>query len=112
MNDNQSRSPWPYRIAIPQRFSSNYKRYQQLGGLIDIADDAGAYSGDKPLQDIERLMFLSLAFDQIHKEGIDGDFSEIGVYKGSTATILARYARRLNRQIFLLDTFQGFDPRD
>ena len=113
-NDSSSplRAPWPHRIGIPQRFSARYERYQQLGGLVDVTDDARAYAGQEPLRDVERLMFLSLAFDQIHKEGLEGDFAELGVYQGQTAAVLARYARRLKRQIYLLDTYEGFDQQD
>ena len=57
-------------------------------------------------------MFLSLAFDQIGKEQLPGDFAELGVYKGQTAAILARHARRLGRKAWLLDTFEGFDKKD
>jgi hypothetical protein len=111
-SSSSSRVPWPYNIGIPQRFSARYERYQKLGGLVDVTDDARAYAGDEPLRDVERLMFLSLAFDQIHKEGLEGDFAELGVYQGSTAVVLARHARRLNRQLYLLDTFEGFDRQD
>lgn len=103
---------WPYGIGIPQRYSARYERYQQLGGLIDVAADAQAYAGNEAIRDVERFVFLSLAFDQIHKEGLDGDFAELGVYQGSTASVLARHARRLNRQIYLLDTFEGFNQED
>jgi hypothetical protein len=107
-----AKAGWPYSIGIPQRFSSRYEQYQQLGGLVDIADDARAYAGDEPIRDVERFVFLSLAFDQIHKEGLKGDFAELGVYQGSTAAVLARHARRLNRQIYLLDTYEGFNQED
>lgn len=110
--DAPSRTPWPYGVGIPQRFGARYDRYQQLGGLVDVTEDARAYAGSEPLRDVERLIFLSLAFDQIHKEGLQGDFAELGVYQGSTAAVLARFARRLNRQIYLLDTYEGFDQQD
>ena len=106
------RANWPHRTAVPQRYGSHYAQYQALGGLADVAEDALAFAGAKPLGDIERIMALSLVFDQIHKEGLSGDFAELGVYTGSTATLLARYARRLGRTLWLLDTFEGFDKRD
>jgi Macrocin-O-methyltransferase (TylF) len=111
-SSSASKAPWPYRIGIPQRFSAKYPRYQQLGGLVDVAEDARAYAGEEPIRDVERFIFLSLAFDQIHKERLEGDFAELGVYQGSTAAVLARHARRLNRQIYLLDTYEGFDQQD
>lgn len=107
-----ARTPWPFGTALPQRFGIHYQRYQQLGGLVDVTEDARAYAGLEQLRDVERLMFLSLAFDQIHKEGLEGDFLELGVYQGSTAAVLARYARRLDRQLYLLDTYEGFVEED
>jgi hypothetical protein len=104
--------PWPYPGTVPQRFSSTYAKYLARGGLIDVVEDARAYVGDGPMQDVERFMFLSLAFDQIHKEGLAGDIAELGVYKGQTAAVLARNARRLGRTAWLMDTFAGFDPKD
>ena len=91
----QPRSSWPYGIALPHRYSSHYGQYRALGGLVDVTDDARAYAGPEPLRDLERFLALSLAFDQIHKEGVAGDFAELGVYKGDTAAVLARHARRL-----------------
>jgi hypothetical protein len=107
-----SRAPWPHRGAVPHRYFGNYQRYQVLGGLAEITEDAAAFAGTEPFGDIARFMFFCLAFDQIHKEGIEGDFAELGVYQGSTAALLARHARRLNRCLYLMDTFEGFDRQD
>jgi hypothetical protein len=112
MDDAQVKQKRPFRGPIPQRFSAKYERYRQLGGQVEIVDDALAYAGDGPLWDTERLMFFSLTFDQICKEKLAGDFAELGVYKGGTAALLARYARRLGRHVYLLDTYEGFDKRD
>jgi hypothetical protein len=98
--------------GLPQRYTDNYARYRQRGGLVEVVEDAAAFGGTKAAEDVPRLTFLSLLFDQIHKEGLDGDVAEIGVYRGDTAIVLARNARRLNRTAWLLDTFQGFDQRD
>jgi hypothetical protein len=106
------RAPWPHRGAIPHRYFGNYQRYQALGGLAEVTEDAAAYAGVEPFGDIARFMFFCLAFDQIHKEAVEGDFAELGVYQGATAAVLARQARRLNRRLFLMDTFEGFDLRD
>jgi hypothetical protein len=112
MQDQSStpRPRWPAGHTIPQRYLS--ERYQQQGGLVQVADDAAAFAGNKPLEDVARFMFLSLAFDQIHNEGLEGDFAELGVYQGSTAAVLARHARRLNRRLSLMDTYEGFDQKD
>lgn len=109
----QNRPIWPHSGPLPQRFSIQYARYRERGGLVDLLPDAQAYyvAQDKII-DKERFVFLSLAFDQIHKEALAGDIVELGVYKGQTATILARNARRLGRTAWLLDTFTGFDAKD
>jgi hypothetical protein len=103
---------WPHSGPLPQRFSTQYARYRERGGLIEVAPDAQAYAAQEKLIDKERFVFLSLAFDQIHKEGLTGDIVELGVYQGQTATILARNGRRLGRTVWLLDTFTGFDAKD
>lgn len=103
---------WPYGGAIPQRFSTNYHRYKDRGGQVDVAEDAEAYAGNKPITDVPRLMFFNLIFDQIRKEGVLGDFVEFGVYQGQTAVVLARNAGRLGRTVWLLDTYDGFDVKD
>ena len=99
-------------VAVPQRYSVNYRRYRDLGGLVELPEDATAFAGGERLQDAERFFFLSLVFDQIRKESVEGDFAELGVYRGDTAAVLARHARRLERTLYLLDTFEGFDDRD
>ncbi len=109
---NSELKQWPYDGAIPQRFSTNYRRYKERGGLVELAEDAEAYAGARPIEDVPRLMFLNLIFDQIRKEGICGDFAELGVYQGQTAVLLARNARRLDRTVWLLDTYEGFDDKD
>jgi hypothetical protein len=49
-----------------------------------------------------RFYFLTLACDQVAKEGIPGAFAELGVYKGNTAFILAQTARQLGRVTYLV----------
>tara|TARA_A100001011_G_C14106577_1_gene755092 strand:- start:181 stop:708 length:528 start_codon:yes stop_codon:yes gene_type:complete len=46
------------------------------------------------------------------EQNIQGDFAEVGVWKGNTAQILAYYAKKYNRNCYLFDTFKGFDLRD
>jgi hypothetical protein len=62
--------------------------------------------------DLPRLYLLLLNIARVLKDGIAGDFAEIGVYKGNTARILAGAARAEGRQLFLFDTFSGFDAAD
>lgn len=62
--------------------------------------------------DITRLWSFILNLKQIVAENIEGDFAELGVWKGNTAAILAHIASAAKRQVFLFDTFEGFDPKD
>lgn len=57
----------------------------------------------------ERLHNLYVLAKRIEKENIPGDVIECGVCNGGTAAVLARFATRsrLNRTIWLLDSFQG-----
>lgn len=112
MAENTPVPGWRHGGPVPLRLGARYARYRERGGLLDIAADADAYAGPGSFSDRERFLFLSLAFDQIHKEGLAGDVVELGVYKGQTATILARNARRLGRTCWLLDTYTGFDTKD
>jgi hypothetical protein len=62
--------------------------------------------------DLSRFYTIYLNLEQVLSEGVPGDFVELGVYKGNSACILANFARRQNRHVFLFDTFEGFDQRD
>jgi hypothetical protein len=62
--------------------------------------------------DASRFMALMLNLRQLQQEGIEGDFAELGVWKGNSAAILADYAAHSGKRLFLFDTFTGFDQRD
>jgi hypothetical protein len=62
--------------------------------------------------DVARLYMLLLNIARVLKDNVPGDFAEIGVYRGNTASILAQAARAGGRRLYLFDTFSGFDPAD
>jgi hypothetical protein len=62
--------------------------------------------------DATRLWFFILNLKQIITEKIEGDFAELGVWRGNTASVLAHFAAESGRELFLFDTFEGFDSRD
>lgn len=105
---------WPYRADPPQRFTGNFQRYLDAGGLARPHDDVQGFVRAEPgnAGDMGRFFFFCMVLDQIAKEGVAGDFLELGVYKGSTAFVLATMARRLGRTLYLLDTFEGFAAAD
>ena len=62
--------------------------------------------------DIARLWSLIVNCKQILDEGIEGDFAELGVWRGNTAAVLAKFAASANRKVLLYDTFEGFKKTD
>ncbi len=117
MSPNQPIAPrpahWPHRADPPGRYWGNYELYQRRGGQIRLEEDIQGLLGDNPAYgDISRFYFFCLAFDQMTKEGVRGDIAELGAYKGETATVLARMARRMDTTAWILDTFEGFNPAD
>lgn len=60
--------------------------------------------------DLSRLFLLIANVEQIERDGVEGAVAELGVWKGSSAAIL--HALLPKRELYLLDTFQGFDDRD
>jgi hypothetical protein len=49
---------------------------------------------------------------QVLQDGIEGDFAELGVWRGNSAAILVDFAAQCGKRVFLFDTFAGFDKRD
>ena len=105
---------WPYRADAPQRLTGNFGRYLAGGGLVRPHEDVSGFVRAEPANagDMGRFYFFCMVLDQMVKEQIDGDLLEVGVYKGSTATVLASIARKLGRTLYLLDTFEGFAATD
>jgi hypothetical protein len=62
--------------------------------------------------DIPRLWSLILNCNQVLEEGIEGDFAELGVWRGNASAVLAHYAASAGRTMLLFDTFQGFSKTD
>lgn len=62
--------------------------------------------------DASRFMALLLNLRQLQRDEIEGDFAELGVWKGNSAALLADFAASSGKRLFLFDTFSGFDARD
>lgn len=60
--------------------------------------------------DLTRFYMLHMQIDYILKNNISGAIAELGVFRGTTA----RFFRELlpDRELYLFDTFEGFDKRD
>jgi len=80
-------------------FDQLYLRFRKKNRLNNSGDTA-------------RLWSLILNIKQVVGDGIQGDFAELGVWRGNTAAVLAHFAASNNRQVFLFDTFEGFDAAD
>jgi hypothetical protein len=62
--------------------------------------------------DIPRLWSLILNLKQVIAERVEGDFAELGVWRGNSAAVLAHFAAQSGREVFLFDTFEGFSNQD
>lgn len=62
--------------------------------------------------DAGRFISLILNVRKAMSDRVEGDFAELGVWRGNSAAILAREAKQHGRTLFLFDTFEGFDARD
>ena len=103
-----------YVSHVPDRYSARYQKYLAGGGsfgkhLVEkfIAGNRYNNSGD-----LSRFFFLSLACDQLLKEGIRGDAAELGVYRGNTGIFLAKLAEQTGGKAYLFDTYEGFPEQD
>ena len=62
--------------------------------------------------DSVRLWSFILNITQVLKDGVKGDFAEVGVWRGNTAAVLAHFAVAARRTVYLFDTFEGFNQND
>jgi Macrocin-O-methyltransferase (TylF) len=86
-----------------------FKAYPELDALFDRFT---RNNRDNNGGDLSRLFSLVLNVTQVLEEAIPGDFAELGVWRGNSAAVLAHYARGAGRELYLFDTFEGFDARD
>jgi len=112
---------YPFRLKLePAEMKKQFIAYQpdshatfnvhpEFDGLYEkfIKYNLNNNSGDIP-----RLWSIILNCKQIMSEKIEGDFAELGVWRGNTAAILACFAKQGNRELFLFDTFEGFSSAD
>jgi hypothetical protein len=86
-----------------------FNKHPEFGELFGPwnAGNARNNAGDRA-----RYYALILNVKQIIEDGIPGHFAELGVYLGNTSAILAHFAARTERKMYLFDTFRGFDKSD
>jgi hypothetical protein len=104
---------WLFVSGPPQRYTLNFHAYVARGGLVKPTEDMLRFAPEgKGSGDSGRFWFFCLLSDQLAKEGLTGDFAEVGVYQGRTAALIATIARRFHRTAYLFDTFEGFSEAD
>ncbi|MDR1519333.1 MAG: TylF/MycF family methyltransferase, partial [Planctomycetota bacterium] len=86
-------------------YGCGYPEYDEL--LPKWKDGMRSNSGD-----LTRFFALLLNLAAIGARRVEGDFAELGVYKGNSAAILAHYAAAQGRRLYLFDTFAGFPDAD
>jgi hypothetical protein len=103
------RSDLAFYLAIRPDSDRAFRAYPELGELSEVWV---RNNEQRNASDLPRLYALVLTVRQVLAEAIEGDFAELGVYRGNSAAVLAHYARKSGRTVFLFDTFEGFDRRD
>ena len=100
--------PFTYLTSQPDSHSY-FQSHPEFKELLKLFTKKNKYNN---AGDITRLWSFILNIKQVLEQQIPGDFAELGVYKGNTASILAFYAAATNRHVYLFDTFDGFDAKD
>lgn len=87
------------------------RRFREATGGFFPADDDRERRIESldPWDNVRRDMLILLLRSVIERR-VEGDFAELGVYRGQTAKLIHHYAPE--RKLHLFDTFEGFDTRD
>jgi hypothetical protein len=109
-------SLWPgsFLASIPARYVTNASESIRRSGWTSFKETTDFIRGNAANNggDLARFYLFNLIFEQIIKERLEGDLAELGVYKGNTAALLARFGRAAGKTTYLFDTFQGFSEND
>lgn len=97
-----------YRVYLPDSFFI-FQKYPEAKALFNRWVHVNKINNKG---DLNRFYSMVLNLQQLLDDGVEGDFAELGVYQGTTASVIAHYAKKGNRTFFLFDTFKGFDERD
>ena len=97
-----------YELARKPAFHYLFKKVPNYARLYD----AWTTNNRGNIVDMARFYMLYLNVQQVLNEELPGDIVELGVYRGNSAALLAMLAREKGRQLYLFDTFTGFDRSD
>lgn len=81
-----------------------------FGGYLPTSDVKNIPVVRLPLHDNVRKDMLLLLCKSIATRQVEGAIAELGVFQGKTAQLFHHYFP--NRELYLFDTFSGFDKRD
>lgn len=101
-----------YKSAYIAYHPDSYSKFDNHKEYLSILKRFVYLNGLNNSGDIPRLWSFILNIKQVIGDNIDGDFAEVGVYKGNTSAVLAHYAKQEKRELYLFDTFGGFDVKD
>jgi len=99
----------PVFLAYHPDSHAVFRQHPEFSGLFQSFTAANALNNGG---DMMRLWSFTLNLKQVLSENVPGDFAELGVWRGNTASVLAHYAATNGRKMFLFDTFTGFDAAD
>jgi Macrocin-O-methyltransferase (TylF) len=99
----------PFLIVYRPDFDYDFGRFPQYRSFYGYWKTGRAVNNGG---DVTRLYLLHLNISQVLREGVAGDFVEVGVFKGNSAKILHEFSHGAKRNLFLFDTFTGFDKAD
>jgi len=102
----RSQPGWSHPRA-PEIAHARILPYCSLAPWINDTEFQAAYEVVKEhtLLDVYRLYELWSLARQL--DGLEGDFLEVGVWRGGSGCLLALASQRKDRQLFLADTFSG-----
>jgi len=103
-----------YTEYVPDRYCYQYELYKQSPNFLDFSDIEKWTKGNfrNNAGDLTRFFFINLCIDSLLEENLIGNVVELGVYKGNSAFLLSKFAKRTSTKCYLFDTFEGFDVRD
>lgn len=73
--------------------------------IMQVGYDSGEYQND-----YFRFRTFELVANELIQENIEGECAEVGVYKGTFARLINQKFK--DRQLYLFDTFDGFDSEE
>ncbi len=97
----------PFHVQFRPDFETGSGRFRDATALLDAWVHG---MEENNWGDLSRLYFLHENVIRLEREAVQGDFAELGVYKGCSAKVLHLLAPE--RRMWLFDTFAGFADAD